>query len=263
VRIALAGKGGAGKTTLTATLARLSARDGHQVLCIDADSNPNLASALGIGTDAPVPVLPSSIVSRRLDGSALREPVDDVLAAYALAGPDGIQLTAMGMPGHAEEGCLCGAHAVVRATLADLGGQQRRTFLDLEASPEHFSRGTARHVDAMVLVAEPYYRSLETVRRMARLAAELPIARVVVIANKLRDARDDEAITAFCQRHELDLVGRVPFDEDVLDADRDRTPLIDRAPGGGAVRAIAAALHRLTSAPVTGDAGRPGRASRR
>jgi CO dehydrogenase maturation factor len=248
VRVALAGKGGAGKTTLTATLARLSARDGHRVLCIDADSNPNLASALGIDADAPVPVLPSSIVSRRLDGSALREPVEDVLAVHALAGPDGIQLAAMGMPGHAEEGCLCSAHAVVRATLADLGGQRRRTFLDLEASPEHFSRGTARHVDAMVLVAEPYYRSLETVRRMAGLAAELPIARVVVIANKLRDPEDDEAITDFCRRHALDLVGRVPFDEDVLDADRDRVPLIDRSPDGDAVRAIGEALQRLTSA---------------
>lgn len=256
MRVALAGKGGAGKTTLTATLARLSARDGHHVLCIDADSNPNLAAALGFGVGRQVPVLPASIVSRRLDGPALLDPVDDVMAAHAITGPDGIELTTMGMPGHAEEGCLCSAHAVVRATLADLAGPGRRTFLDLEASPEHFSRGTAAHVDTMVLVAEPYYRSLETVRRMAALAAELPLARLAVIANKVRDDRDREAIADFCDRHELELLGHVPFDDRVLDADRDRTPLVDHDPDGPVVTALAAVLGALTGDRAAGT-GRP------
>lgn len=257
MRVALAGKGGAGKTTLAATLARLSARDGHRVLCIDADANPNLAVALGFDEGTEAPVLPASIVSRRLDGPALVDDVDAVLDEHAITGPDGIQLTAMGMPRHAEEGCLCNAHAVVRAALADLGREGRHTFLDLEASPEHFSRGTARYVDTMVLVAEPYYRSLETVRRMAALAAELPIARLAVVANKVRDDQDRAAITEFCGRHALELLGVVPFDAGVLDADRDREPAIDHDPRGPAVTALAAIHASLTDDGAAGT-GRPG-----
>lgn len=245
MRVAVAGKGGAGKTTLTATMARLAARAGRDVVCIDGDSNPNLAAAIGVDRDVVLPILPASIVSRRLDGPALLEPVDDVLAAHAVAAPDGIRLTTMGMPGHAEEGCLCSAHAVVRATLADLGRAERVTFLDLEASPEHFSRGTARHVDVMLLVAEPYFRSLETVRRMAALAAELPIARLTVVGNKVRDERDAEAIAEFSDRHQLDLLGVVPFDTGVLDADRDQRPIVDVHADGPYVTAVAGILGRL------------------
>ena len=72
-------------------------------------------------------------------------------------------------------------------------------ILDLEASPEHLSRGTTRNVDALLLVVEPYYRSYETAKRMAALAAELPIQRVAVVANKIRNAQDAEAIREYCQ----------------------------------------------------------------
>lgn len=239
MRVAIAGKGGAGKTTVTATLARTAARAGRSVVCIDADSNPNLAIALGMPAAPPADTtLPPSLVSRRLDGPALSRPVDDVLAAHTATGPDGVLLTHLGMPGHAEEGCLCSAHAVVRAVLADLGDAETTTFLDLEASPEHFSRGTARHVDWFLFVAEPYFRSLETVRRMADLARELEIAHVGVVANKVRDDRDAEAITAFCERHGLDQVGCIPWDDAALDADRDRRPLVDARPSSPMVTAL-------------------------
>jgi CO dehydrogenase maturation factor len=246
VRVAVAGKGGAGKTTLSATLARLAAQRGHRVVCLDADSNPNLAVALGIAGDQPPGSLPVSAVSRRLDGPALSEPVHDLLAQHGTPGPDGIVLASMGMPAHAEEGCLCSAHGVVRAALADLADPDTVTVVDLEASPEHFSRGTARHVDVLLLVAEPYYRSLETVRRMAALASELPIPTVGVIGNKVRDEQDRDAMEAFCDRHNLALLGLVPWDDTVLDADRARTPLAEVAPDGPVVAAVAALLDRAT-----------------
>lgn len=227
MRVAVAGKGGAGKTTIAATLARLAARDGGPVLALDADSNPNLAIALGLAPDTEVPTLPPGIVSRRFDGPALRTSLDEVVDTHTVAGPDGVRLALMGMPTHAEEGCMCAAHATVAAVLADAGAPPRVTVLDLEASPEHFSRGTARHVDALLLVAEPYYRSLETVRRMAELAAQLPIPRIGVVANKLRSDDDRDAIAAFCERHELELLAAVPWSDEVLDADRARTPVVD------------------------------------
>ncbi len=236
MRIAVAGKGGAGKTTISATMARLIARSGTPVCAIDADSNPNLGSALGV--TGPVAALPATIVSRRLDGPALKEPVERVLERHTASGPDGVRLALMGMPAHAHEGCLCAAHATVSATLGDLASHPELvTIVDMEASPEHLSRGTARHVDVLLIVTEPYYRSLETVRRLAALAAELPIARVAVVANKVRQASDEDAVRAFCERHNLELCGVVPYSDAVVTADLQAAPVIDR--GGPAVTAIA------------------------
>lgn len=249
MRIAVAGKGGAGKTTITATLARLAAASGHPTTCIDADSNPNLAVALGVD-DAPDRGLAVDLVSRRLDGgAALTTTLDEVFAAHAVRGPDGVRLVHMGHPAHAEEGCLCSAHGVVRALLADLADAPGMAFVDMEASPEHFSRGTARHVDVLVFVAEPYFRSLETVRRMAALARELPIPRIVVVGNKLRDEQDVETLRAFADRHDLDLVGMVPWDDHVIDADRARVPLVEAMPHGPATEAISRLLAVLVRDP--------------
>lgn len=248
MRIAIAGKGGAGKTTLAATLARLAGADGRPVVLIDADSNPNLAAAAGIDEQTPDP-LPPGLVSRRLDGPSLTAGLGEVLDEHAVGGPDGIRLARMGQPDHAEEGCLCAAHAVVSATLDDLGTEPGiLTIVDLEASPEHLSRGTARHVDLLVLVAEPYFRSLETVRRMADLAAGLPIPRVGVVANKLRDERDREALDEFCDRHGLELIGEIPWSDRVLDADRDRVPLFEHDPSDPAVAAVRDLAGRLLAA---------------
>lgn len=248
MRVALAGKGGAGKTTVAATTARLAGRMGSPVVAIDADSNPNLAMALGIAPEraAQVSSLPVTLVSRRLGGPSLTEPVEAVLERHAISGPDGVRLALMGMPAHAEEGCLCSAHATVSAVLGDLGSRPATfTVVDMEASPEHLSRGTARHVDALLLVAEPYYRSLETARRLAQLAAELPIPQVAVVANKLRSPSDAEAIREFCAHHGLEVVAELPWSEAVVDADRQRVPLIERGEHGEVVSAISRLVQRL------------------
>jgi CO dehydrogenase maturation factor len=247
LRLAVAGKGGAGKTTISATLARLAARSGRSVVALDADANPNLSAALGLPADvaARLSPVPASFVSRRIGGSGLNQPIDDVLDRYALPAPDGVRLLGMGAPGHADEGCLCAAHAVVSSLLEDLGGQDRFVVVDMEASPEHLSRGTVRHVDAVLLVAEPYYRSLETVRRMAALVAELPVPQVSVVGNKVRTPEDAGAIAEFCERHGFALAGTVPWSDAVVAADRSRTPVVDwpdAAPVTAAVDALGAVL---------------------
>ncbi len=247
MRLAVAGKGGAGKTTLSATLARLAGRVTGLVVAIDADANPNLGTALGMspGATAGLTPVPSALVSRRQGGTGLLQPVDDVLDLHALAGPDGVRLLGMGAPGHADEGCLCSAHAVVSALLEDLGSPGRVVVVDMEASPEHLSRGTVRHVDTVLLVAEPYYRSLETVRRMAALVAELPVSRLAVVANKVRTPADEQAIGEFCARHSLELVATLPWSEEVVAADREGVPVIDwpgAAPYVAAVSVLAETL---------------------
>lgn len=253
MRVALAGKGGAGKTTIAATLCRLLARRGLPVVAVDADSSPNLRLALGMPDAAPA-AIPTSLVSRRLGGTGLVRPVAEVLDEHALTGPDGVRLLHMGSPAHAEEGCLCSAHATVSALLEDLG-RDRWTVVDLEASPEHLSRGTARHVDLLLLVAEPYYRALEAVTRLAALAAELPIPDVVVVANKVRRPADAEAVAEHCARHGLRLLGAVPWDDEVLAGDAAAQSLIDRgaSPAVLAVEALAETL--LTEAATRSGIG--------
>lgn len=122
-----------------------------------------------------------------------------------------------------------------------VAGANGITLLDMEASIEHMSRGTARNVDVLLVVVEPYYRSLETAGRMQTLARELEIPHVYAVANKLRTANDDEAVSAYCDSHDLHIAARIPFDEAVTDADRAGAAIIDYAPDAPAVTEI----HRL------------------
>lgn len=253
MRIAIAGKGGAGKTTLSAALARTFARRGFTVVAIDADTNPNLAAALGadLAFVERTPILPLDLVSRKLTGTALRLPLDEVLDAHATTGPDGVRLVRMGMPQHADEGCLCGAHAVGSALLADLGAATDTiTIMDLEASPEHLSRGTARHADVLLLVAEPYFRSLETIRLQARLAREMPLTHLGVVANKIRSEADGQAIREFAATLNLSVDGELPFTDEVTIADRSARAVLDASPNGAVATAVAALAERLLQVGV-------------
>lgn len=112
------------------------------------------------------------------------------------------------------------------------------TITDMEASIEHMSRGTIRHVDAMIMVTEPYFRSLETVGRMAPLAKELGIEHVWAVANKVRSARDEEIIRSYCAEHGVELGAVVPWDEAIQEADREGRALMDYDPNAPAVVAV-------------------------
>jgi CO dehydrogenase maturation factor len=104
------------------------------------------------------------------------------------------------------------------------------TLLDMEASIEHLNRGTIRHVDALLVVAEPYYRALETAGRTVPLARGLGIERIYAIANKLRGADDEKAVMDYCRNHDLEIIAAIPFDESVSVADRMGRAVIDYAP---------------------------------
>lgn len=120
-------------------------------------------------------------------------------------------------------------------------------ILDTEASPEHLSRGTARYADAMVTIVEPWYKSLETGRRMATLARDLGLERVALVANKVRDEAELEAVRRFADRHGLELAGVIPYDDRLLEAERAGVAPLDHAPDAAAVGAIAALADTLVS----------------
>jgi CO dehydrogenase maturation factor len=243
MKLAVAGKGGSGKTSISGTMARLVARSGHSVLAIDGDTNPNLALTIGIPAERfnEVPVLPRDLL-RRTDGEIeLTRSLAEVRESHSISGPDGVTLLVMAHP-HEEDagtGCFCGMHATVR-TLIEAVSEADEDFcvLDTEASPEHLTRGTSKYADVMLIVVEPWFKSLETGRRMAELGRGLGVRRIGLLANKIRDQRELEAVREFAGAHELELQGVIPFDERLLEAEREGVAPFDHAPDAAAVEAI-------------------------
>ncbi len=233
MKIAISGKGGVGKTTISGTLSRLLGRKGLDVLAIDGDPNPNLAVVLGLTNQEPPPLSSADLLERvEEDGHRrlqLKSSLDELLDKHTLSAPDNVRLLMLGKPEHAGTGCMCGSHAVVREVVhaAVAATSDRVTVLDMEASLEHMKRGTSKYVDALYIVVEPYYRSLEAGRRLAELARELDIKRVSAIANKVRSAEDEQAVREYCNRIDLPIVAVIPFDEHVMQAEREGKTLVD------------------------------------
>lgn len=143
---------------------------------------------------------------------------------------------------------MCRAHATVRGVLSALVVETSRVaIVDLEAGLEHLSRGTARHVDILLVVGEPYFKSLETANRSFALAKDLGIKRVSMVANKIRIPRDEETVREFAARHGLDVAGFVPYDEAVVEADLSGSALIEYRPEAPSV----AAIRRLADSVLT------------
>jgi CO dehydrogenase maturation factor len=251
VKLAIAGKGGAGKTSITGTLARLIARRGRRVLAIDNDLNPNLSLTLGIPAAriSSLPTFPAEIVRRNEAGVyELAIPLAELCDICSVSSPDGVSLLVAAEPREAATGCMGAAHMAVRGVIgAAPSGQEDVCIVDLEASTEHLLVSTAEHADAMYAVVEPYGTSLETGRRVALLARDLGLAHVGLIANKVRDERDLATVGAYAERHGIEFTGAVPYDECFHEAERAALAPLDHDPEAPAVRAIDDLAARLIS----------------
>lgn len=248
-RIAVSGKGGSGKTTITGTLARLSGRQFGNLLAVDADPNPNLARSMGVKQDS-WPLLPKGILETvEEDGqrrTRLALPVKQVVEQYAVAGPDNVHLLALGEVDHANLGCLCSKHAIVREIVnAAMSGSDEAVIVDMEASLEHMRRGTVRHVDTLLIITEPYYRALESAGRLVRLAREIGIPNLFGVANKVRNEAEEDAIRSYLDGLEVPLVATIPMDENITQADLQGGALLDLYPDAPAVKAIQNLSHYI------------------
>ena len=261
-KIAVCGKGGVGKTFVAGTLARLLARRGLRVLAVDCDSNPNLYMTLGVRPELVEELTPISedleLVEERTGsrpGSGwgsffkLTPKVDDIPERYAVTGPDGVRLLVMGSPPRAGSGCLCPAYALVKELLRHLLLYERDVVvLDMEAGLEHFGRGVARGVDLMLLVTEPTERSIVAVEKMAELSGQLGVKRLWAVVNKVRS---DEEATWARERLEgglgLPVKALIPFDEDLLNADRAGSAPLDACSSSRAIKALEGLAEEIAS----------------
>ena len=139
-------------------------------------------------------------------------------------------------------------HATVRSVIEAVGDEVADVcILDTEASPEHLSRGTARYADTMLVVVEPYFKSLETGRRMGALARDLGLEHVALVANKIRDESEDATVREFAAQHEIGVAGVIPFDPALPEAERAQAAPLDYAPDSPAIAAIAALARRTAN----------------
>ena len=140
---------------------------------------------------------------------------------------------------------MCGAHAAVRHLLGGMmQAEHPLTIVDMEAGLEHLSRGTGRHVDTLLVVLEPYYKALEIGRRAAQLGRELGVARVIAVANKLRDAEDTAAVREYALANDLPVAGEIPLDDELRKGDlAGRAPIdLEGSPAVAAIRKLATTI---------------------
>lgn len=199
MKLAFAGKGGAGKTTLCSWIADWLARNGHDVWLVDADTALSLGQASGLApNELPEPLVTRKELIRERIGQGfinLAPDVQDLPAKLSVALPPGGEplsgvtpgerrLLVMGTVAGAGGGCACEANALLKALLMHLVMEREGWVLvDLEAGVEHLGRGTVANVDAVVVVSEPSMRSLQTASSIGRLAAELGVPRQLLALN--------------------------------------------------------------------------------
>ena len=253
--VGVVGKGGVGKTTVAALLARTYAARGARVVAVDTDSNPNLGLSLGLdlATVDALPALPMTAVTGARSGPG---SADTLLSEYGTPTPAGVTLLTALRVTEAAAGCQCGGHRTVRSLLGDaLGAHADVTVVDMEAGLEHLARsgGTLAHADVLVTVVEPTRKSVVTAGRTRALAAELGLDVVYAMGNKARSADDRTYLEQACAEQGVPLVAVVPFDEAVAAADRAGGVHAPAHAVQAAVEALVAVLDSPQSAPVRAD----------
>jgi CO dehydrogenase maturation factor len=258
MKLTITGKGGVGKTTLTALLAQSYADMGRQVLAVDADPSPCLAGALGFPAELRAQLRPIAEMDELIEERTGAKPgaiggfftlnprVDDIPERFSVL-HRGVRLLEMGSVSIGGSGCICPESAMLKTLFTHLLFRRDDILLlDMYAGVEHLGRATVDFVDAMLVVVEPTRRSLGTAAQIKKLANDIGLQRLYLVGNKVRN--DDEA--KFLEQETLDipLIGCLPADLKVQEADRLGIPVYDHAENLRlATERIAATLTELTS----------------
>jgi CO dehydrogenase maturation factor len=232
VKIAVGGKGGVGKTTISAVLARLFAQDGFEVLAVDADPNTSLCGAFGVSpADSPQPLIEMKQLIAERTGTdkdavgayfRLNPKVHDLPEKFSIEvagdGQKGVKVLVLGAIKHGGAGCACPEGAFLKAMLTHTILQRRELVLvDLAAGPEFLGRASIQGIDALIIVVEPGSRSLETAVNIARMGRELGVKNVVGIANKITDASQIEAIKS--RLPDLNILTNIDYSAEIQKTD--------------------------------------------
>ncbi len=245
MKIAVVGKGGSGKTTTSAVLARTLARQGYQVVALDCDSNPNLGISLGLGEDPTERLIAMRQALDEEEGEHA-SGWEDLLDRFGAPGPDGVRLAVVTKIDNPEPGCPC-CGLSTEQLLGNVDAPDTVVIADMEAGIGTLTRLASEVVDAVLVVVESTPKSIEVGTRALGLAAERQLGRVVVVANRVRGAEDLAIIEAAFPDAEVVVI---PDDPAIVEADRMGVAPLDRSPESPAIRALVALAEGLAPVPV-------------
>jgi CO dehydrogenase maturation factor len=240
MKLAITGKGGVGKTTLTALMAQVYADAGRDVLAVDADPSPCLAGALGFPEELRAKLCPIAEMDELIEERTGAKPgtvggfftlnprVDDIPERFSVL-YRGVRLLEMGNVDMGGSGCICPESAMLKTLFTHLLFRKDDVLLlDMYAGVEHLGRATVDFVDAMLVVVEPTRRSLGTAAQIKKLANDIGLTKLWLVGNKVRN--DDETRFLETETPDLPLLGFMPADLKVQEADRLGIPVYDYVP---------------------------------
>ena len=240
MKLAITGKGGVGKTTLTALLAQAYADMGRQVLAVDADPSPCLAGALGFPEELRAQLHPiaemDALIEERTGAKpgavggffTLNPRVDDIPERFSVL-HRGVRLLEMGSVEIGGSGCICPEAAMLKTLFTHLMFRKDEVLLlDMYAGVEHLGRATVDFVDAMLVVVEPTRRSLGTASQIKKLANDIGLTRLYLVGNNVRNEEEAKCLEA--ETPGLPVLGYLPADLKVQEADRLNIPVYDHVP---------------------------------
>jgi len=252
--IALAGKGGTGKTTIAALLVRYLCEERNgSTLAIDADPSSNLNLVLGMEVEQTVGdireemlnlVQSSGALAGSMPGGMSKQEYLDYQIQMALVEGERVDLLAMGRP--EGQGCYCAANQMLRIIVDRLGKQYDHVVIDNEAGMEHLSRRTTRDVDVLLLVTDPTQRGLIAAQHMAKMVPELEIGvgRVYLVVNRLRGEMPEPLVEVVAQTG-LELIGTVPEDLAMAEFEFTGRPLVELPAETDVYRAVREIAERV------------------
>jgi len=240
MKLAISGKGGVGKTTLSALLAQAYADAGRSVLAVDADPSPCLAGALGFPQEQRSKLHPISEMDELIEERTGAKPgtvggfftinprVDDIPERFSVI-HRGVRLLEMGSVETGGSGCICPESAMLKTLFTHLLFRKDDVLImDMYAGVEHLGRGTVDFVDAMIIVVEPTLRSLGTAKQIKKLSEDIGLTRLWLVGNKVNG--EEEVSFLNTESQGIPLLGIIPFDPAVQVADRLGTSAYDQAP---------------------------------
>lgn len=243
-KIVITGKGGVGKTAISAALCHIFARNGSRVLAVDGDPQMNLGPTLGLSPDAANKVVPlnaqfdyieEKVGARPQSGwgmfITLNPNVEDVVSRFGIQVSKNLELLVMGTLSQASIGCLCPENTLLAATVNHMALRDDDVILmDTEAGVEHFGRAIAKGFQHTVVVTDPSYNSLSVAISALKLAQNLGITGLHLVCNKVRSGEDTDKVRKFLNEANLGFdfsKSYIPYDAKVYESDPSILPLLE------------------------------------
>ncbi len=245
--VAMAGKGGTGKTTLAGLLVKyLVHSQKTPVLAVDADSNANLNEVLGVQVEETLGEARENMKKGQVPSGMTKDIFMEMKLEQAVVEADGYDLVVMGQPEGA--GCYCAANTLLTNFLDRMQGNYPYIVLDNEAGLEHISRLTTKNVDVLLVVSDTSRRSIQAATRINKLASELNIGigRSYAIINQVKEALP-EAMLDVLKEGGLELAGTVPADPVVYDFDLNGRPTVEMPKESSSVTAAFDIFHKVVA----------------